>query len=149
MKSWQRVAGFVLLIVSGVVIQQSVWVLRLLDHGQPGSGFMPFGLGIILAVLAALDHPHQPGPRRQARLVLGAEGWLRPLLALVIMGAYIIAFDDLGAVTSVVILVTAWLLLLEKKAVWVAAVTGVVTGLVVYVVFERLLMTPFPRGLLF
>jgi hypothetical protein len=52
-------------------------------------------------------------------------------------------------VTSVVILVTSWLLLLEKKRVWVAAFTGVVTGLVVYVVFERLLMTPFPRGLLF
>ena len=52
-KSWQRVAGIVLLIVSGVVIQQSVWVLRLLDHGQPGSGFMPFGLGVILAVLAS------------------------------------------------------------------------------------------------
>jgi hypothetical protein len=65
------------------------------------------------------------------------------------MGVYVVAFDDLGAVTSVVILVTAWLLLLEKKKVSVAAFTGVATGLVVYVVFEWLLMTPFPRGLLF
>ena len=38
MKSWQRYAGVFLLAVAAVVIQQSVWVLRLFDHGQPGSG---------------------------------------------------------------------------------------------------------------
>ena len=149
MKSWQRVAGIVLLIVAGVVIQQSVWVLRLFDHGQPGSGFMPFGLGVILAVLASLIILTNLGSDEKRVPFWQPKAWLRPFLSLVIMAAYVIAFDDLGAVTSVVILVTAWLLLLEKKAVWVAALTGVATGLVVYVVFERLLMTPFPRGLLF
>jgi putative tricarboxylic transport membrane protein len=148
-KSWQRVAGIFLLIVSGVVIQQSVWVLRLLDHGQPGSGFMPFGLGVILAVLSSVIILTNLGSDEKRILFWQPKAWLRPLLALVIMAAYVIAFDDLGAVTSVVILVTAWLLLLEKKRVWVAVFTGVTTGLVVYVVFERLLMTPFPRGLLF
>jgi len=148
-KSWQRVAGIVLLILAGVVIQQSVWVLRLFDHGQPGSGFMPFGLGVILAVLAALIILTNLGTDEKPVPFWQPKAWLRPLLSLVIMAAYVIAFDDLGAVTSVVVLVTAWLLLLEKKAVWVAALTGVATGLVVYVVFERLLMTPFPRGLLF
>jgi putative tricarboxylic transport membrane protein len=148
-KSWQRVAGIFLLIVAGVVIQQSVWVLRLLDHGQPGSGFMPFGLGVVLAVLASLILLTNLGPDEKRIPFWQPKAWLRPLLALIIMAAYVVAFDDLGAVTSVVILVTAWLLLLEKKPVWVATVTGVATGLVVYIVFERLLMTPFPRGLLF
>jgi len=149
MKSWQRVAGILLLIVAGVVIQQSVWVLRLFDHGQPGSGFMPFGLGIILAFLACLIIWTHRGRDEKRMPFWPSRAWLRPLLAVIIMGAYIVAFDDLGAVTSVVILVTAWLLLLEKKKVWVAVFTGVATGLVVYVVFEWLLMTPFPRGLLF
>ena len=149
MKSWQRYAGVVFLALAGLVIQQSVWVLRLFDHGQPGYGFMPFGLGVILAVLASLIILTNLGSDEQRVPFWQPKAWLRPLLSLVIMAAYVIAFDDLGAVTSVVILVTAWLLLLEKKAVWVAALTGVATGLVVYVVFERLLMTPFPRGLLF
>jgi hypothetical protein len=148
-KSWQRVAGVFLLIVSGVVIQQSVWVLRLFDRGQPGSGFMPFGLGVILAVLAILIILTHRGPDEKRIPFWQPKAWLRPLLAVVIMGAYIFAFDDLGAVTSVVVLVTAWLLILEKKRVAVAVGTGLLTGLVVYVVFERLLMTPFPRGLLF
>ncbi len=149
MNSWQRVAGVVLLIVAGVVIQQSLFVLRLLDHGQPGSGFMPFGLGILLAFLACLIIVTHRARDAKRVPFWPSRAWLRPLLAVIIMGVYIVAFDDLGAVTSVVILVTAWLLLLEKKRVWVAVFTGVTTGLVVHLVFERLLMTPFPRGLLF
>ena len=149
MKSWQRVAGVFLLIVSGVVIQQSIWVLRLFDRGQPGSGFMPFGLGVILAVMSILIILTHWGPDEKRIPFWEPKAWLRPLLAFVIMGVYGFAFDDLGAVTSVVVLVTAWLLVLEKKRVVVAVGTGLLTGLVVYAVFERLLMTPFPRGLLF
>jgi hypothetical protein len=148
-KSWQRASAIALLIVAGVVIQQSVWVLRLFDHGQPGSGFMPFGLGVILAVLAIMIFVTHMGPDEKRIPFWQPKAWLRPLLAVVIMGAYIIAFDDLGVVSSVVILVTAWLSLLEKKSALVSVGTGIATGLVVYLVFERLLMTPFPQGLLF
>ena len=58
-------------------------------------------------------------------------------------------FDDIGAITSVIVLVTGWLLLVERKSVLVSATTGILTGLVVYLVFDRFLQTPFPRGLLF
>ncbi len=47
------------------------------------------------------------------------------------------------------VLVTGWLLLVEHKGVVVSAATGLATGLVVYLVFDRFLQTPFPRGLLF
>ena len=149
MKSWQRYAGFFLLVVAAVVIQQSVWVLRLFDHGQPGSGFMPFGLGVILACLAVClivtnwGHDQQPVPFWPAR------AWVHPLLAVAITVIYIFVFDDLGAITSVVVLVTGWLLFVERKTILVSAGTGVLTGLVVYLVFGRLLQTPFPEGLLF
>ena len=62
---------------------------------------------------------------------------------------YAIVFDDIGAITSVVVLVTGWLLLVEHKGVVVSAATGLATGLVVYLVFDRFLKTPFPHGLLF
>jgi uncharacterized membrane protein YdcZ (DUF606 family) len=149
MKSWQRYAGVFLLAAAALVIQQSVWVLRLFDHGQPGSGFMPFGLGVILAILAICLIATHLGPEEKQIPFWEPKAWLRPLLAIVITAAYIVVFDDIGAITSVVVLVAGWLLLVERKSVLVSASTGLLTGLVVYLLFERFLQTPFPRGVLF
>jgi hypothetical protein len=149
MKSWQRYAGVFLLAVAALVIQQSVWVLRLFDHGQPGSGLMPFGLGAILGVLALVLIATNLGPEGKRIPFWEPQAWRHPLLAVVITAVYIVVFDDIGAITSVTVLVTGWLLFVERKTVLVAATTGALTGLVVYLVFERFLQTPFPRGWLF
>ena len=149
MKSWQRRAAVGLLLVAAVVIQQSIWVLRLFDHGQPGSGFMPFGLGVLLALLALGLLVSNWGPDATRVPFWAPKAWCQPLLAIVITAGYIVVFDDIGAMTSVVLLVTGWLLFVEHKRVVVAVGTGLLTGLVVYLVFDRLLQTPFPRGLLF
>lgn len=148
MKSWQRYAALVLLGTAGVVIYQSLYVLRLTDAGQPGSGFMPFGLGIILAGLATLLLLVNVG-RDPTRHPFFGAAWLRPLMALALMGAFAYSFNWLGAVLSVVLLVCIWLLLIERKRVLVAVGSGLATGLVVYVLFEVLLQAPFPAGTLF
>ena len=69
--------GYFLLAVAALVIQQSIWVLRLFDHGQPGSGFMPFGLGVILAILAVCLIAANLGPdeRRIARQNRECRTW--------------------------------------------------------------------------
>jgi cell division protein FtsW (lipid II flippase) len=149
MKSWQRYAGVFLLALATLVIQQSVWVLRLFDHGEPGSGFMPFGLGVILAVLAVGLIITNLGTEEQRIPFWEPKAWLRPLLAICVTAAYVVVFDDIGAITSVVVLVAGWLLIVERKSLYVSAGTGVLTGLVVYLLFERFLQTPFPRGVLF
>jgi len=149
MKSWQRYTGVFLLALAALVIQQSIWVLRLFDHGQPGSGFMPFGLGVILAVLALTLIVTNLGTEERKVPFWESKAWLRPLLAVFITAAYVVVFDDIGAITSVTVLVTGWLLFVEHKGFVMAAGTGVATGLVVYLLFDRFLQTPFPRGLLF
>jgi len=149
MKSWQRLAGLFFLLVSAMVIQQSVWVLRLFDHGQPGSGFMPFALGVIMGVLALWHIGANRGADAERVPFWQPKAWLHPLLALAITSVYVVVFDDIGAITSVVVLVTCWLHFVEHKGAVVSAATGVLTGLVVYLVFDRFLQTPFPRGLLF
>lgn len=149
MKSWQRYAGVFFLAVSAVVIQQSVWVLRLLDHGQPGSGFMPFALGVIMGALALWHIAVNLGPEGERVPFWEPKAWLRPLLALAIACVYVVVFDDIGAITSVVVLVASWLYLVEHKRAWVSLLAGAATGLVVYLLFDRFLQTPFPRGILF
>lgn len=149
MNSWYRHSGILLLLVALLVLQQSVFVLRIAEEGQPGSGFMPFGLGVALAALSiALIVKHR---RRDAerRPFWERGAWSHPLLAVAITAAFIVVFDDVGAITSVAVLVAGWLWLVSKKSMAVSVVAGVLTAAVVYVVFERLLQTPFPRGLLF
>jgi cell division protein FtsW (lipid II flippase) len=77
------------------------------------------------------------------------RAWLQPLVGILITGVFIVVFDDIGAITSVAVLVTGWLWLVARKRVIVAVVTGVLTAATVYLVFDYLLKTPFPRGLLF
>ncbi len=149
MNAWYRYSGVVLLLVAALVLQQSIFALRILEDGQPGSGFMPFLLGLALAGLAialVVQHRRWDAERRP---FWEGRAWVYPLLAVAITGVFIVVFDDLGAMTSVAVLVTGWLWLVSRKSILVSAVTGVLTAAVVYVVFERFLQTPFPRGLLF
>jgi hypothetical protein len=148
-KSWQRIAGGLLLVVAAVVIQQSVYKLRLFDGAQPGSGFMPFGLGVTLAALSVLLILTNLGTDPVTTPFWRPGVWQRPVLALIIMMVFAGVFNWLGAVTGVVVLVAAWLLVLERKPVAVAVVTGLLTGVVVYLLFEVALKAPFPRGVLF
>jgi hypothetical protein len=64
------------------------------------------------------------------------------------IAVFIVVFDEVGAITSVAILVAGWLRLVGRKSIPVAVGTGVLTAAVVYVVFVHLLRTPFPRGVL-
>jgi cell division protein FtsW (lipid II flippase) len=147
--AWYRYSGIFFLLVSAVVLQQSIWVLRIWEDGQPGSGFMPLHIGLGLAILSvALIVKHR---RRDAehRPFWEGRAWLQPLVAVAIVAVFIVVFDDIGAIVSVAVLVTGWLWLVSRKRIWVAAVTGAVTAAIVHLVFERLLQTPFPRGLLF
>lgn len=149
MSAWYRYSGIFLLLVSALVLQQSIWAQRVLEEGQPGSGFLPLLLGIALAVLSVMlivKHRQRDAARKP---FWEGRAWQQPLLAVIITAAFIVVFDDVGAITSVAVLVTGWLWLVSRKPILVAAGTGVLTAAVVYVVFERLLDTPFPRGLLF
>lgn len=148
MRSWQRWAGAFFLAVAAVVLYQSLAVLHLLEGGQPGSGFMPFVLGLLLAALSlALVVTSRARDAERVAFWPG-RAWLQPLVAVAIVAVFIVVFDDVGAITSVGLLVTGWLWLVGKKSLPVALATGIATAAVVWAVFVRLLQTPFPDALL-
>jgi hypothetical protein len=148
MNSWERWAGVFFLAVAGVVLHQSVAVLHVVEAGQPGSGFLPFGIGLLLAALSTGLVVTARG-RDGERASFWEEGaWLRPLAAIGVTAAFIVVFDEVGAITSVAILVTGWLWLVGRKSIPVALGAGLATAAVVYAVFVQLLQTPFPDGLL-
>jgi hypothetical protein len=147
MNSWQRGAGAFFLAVAAVVLWQAASVLRVTEDGLPGSGFMPLVVGLLLAALSvALIVVHRGRDRERVPFWEG-RAWLQPLLALGMTALFIVVFDEVGAITSVGVLVAGWLRLVGRKPVPVALGTGAATAGVVWLVFARLLQTPFPRGL--
>ena len=148
MRSWQRWAGAFFLAIAAVVLHQSVTVLHVVEAGQPGSGFMPFTLGLLLAVLSTALIVTARGRDRERVPFWEGRSWLQPLVAIAVTVVFIVVFDELGAITSVAVLVTGWLWLVGRKSIPVALGTGVATAAVVHAVFVRLLQTPFPDGLL-
>jgi hypothetical protein len=148
MRSWQRRAGAFFLAVAAVVLYQAIAVLHVLEAGQPGSGFMPLALGLLLAVLSAALILTARGPDPARVPFWERRSWREPLLAIAMIAVFIVVFDEVGAITSVAILVAGWLRLVGRKSIPVAVGTGVLTAAVVYVVFVHLLRTPFPRGVL-
>jgi hypothetical protein len=146
--SWQRGSGVFFLGVAAIVLHQSLTVLHVFEAGQPGSGFMPFFVGLLLAGLAiALIATHRRRDRERIPFWEG-RAWLQPLIAVAMTVVFVVVFDEVGAITSVAVLVSGWLWLVGRKSVPVALGTGLATAAVVYVVFDRLLQTPFPRGIL-
>lgn len=148
MKKWQRITGIVLLAVAGLVTQQSIFVLRINDGGQPGSGFLPFGLGIILAGLAAALIAVNLGPDAEKRALWGAGAWIRPLLAVLLFAGYAMALEKLGYVISVFALVFLWLMVVERKKWLQAALPGILSAVGVWLIFGVLLNVPLPMGVL-
>ena len=64
MKKADLITGFVLLVLSGYVIRES-WLMPPSATFGPGSGFLPFWLGVLLALLAVIlsDGLAPPGDR--------------------------------------------------------------------------------------
>ncbi|MGE5576097.1 MAG: tripartite tricarboxylate transporter TctB family protein [Syntrophothermus sp.] len=148
MRKWQRITGLVLLGLSGLVIQQSVYVLRVFDGGQPGSGFMPLGLGLILAGLAValIIVNREPDEKK---IPLWAPGtWIRPLLSMLLFAGYALFLEGLGYVISVFALVFLWLVVVERKHLFQAALPGVLSAVGVWLIFGVLLKVPLPMGIL-
>ncbi len=148
MRSWQRWAGVFFLAVAAVVLHQSLAVLHVVEAGQPGSGFMPFALGVLLAVLSVALLFTSRGRDAERSPFWERGAWRTPLVAIAMTVVFIVVFDEVGAITSVALLVAGWLWLVGRKSIPVAIGTGAATAAVVYAVFVRLLQTPFPRGLL-
>jgi hypothetical protein len=127
------------------------WRLRLWDAAGPGSGFLPFIAGLILALggLALLlqgraARPRAPRPpsfwddatsRNRVALVVGALAVLALLMP--VLGFLLAAF-----------LVMAFLLGLERRRLVSAVGLAAAASVSVYWLFASLLQVRLPRGLL-
>ncbi len=116
------------------------------SEGGPGSGFLPFWLGLVMAGLALMLL------LRRARVsetgFPRGEGRTRLLRVLGLTVAFVALLKPLGMVLATALYLAAVVRLLGRHRGWVAIAVGVVAAAFNYLVFAHWLRVPFPQGVL-
>jgi putative tricarboxylic transport membrane protein len=150
MRRADKVTGVIVLIFSVAVIEGSRRMPPSNTFG-PGAGFMPFWLGVLMAVFSILlivnatRQPVESGGR-----FLFPIG--RPVLSILEtvggLAAFILLLEPLGFLLTTALL-TAFLLRVVESERWLTtAVVAVVNAIGLYVVFQVLLGAALPKNFL-
>jgi putative tricarboxylic transport membrane protein len=150
MKKADLITGIVLLVLSGLVIVEA-W--RMPDSASfgPGAGFLPFWVGVILALLAVLllasvwtrkvteKDSASPFPSRKALLAItGVLGGL---------AAYIFLIEVLGFLVDTFLYVAFLLGFVERERWQMTVSVAFCTTVGLYVIFQVLLTIGLPKNM--
>jgi putative tricarboxylic transport membrane protein len=139
--------GLFLMIFSGAVINEAL-NLELGTPHNPGSGFMIFGVAVVLGLLALVQFLkslliHEHSARETEKI--------HPWRIIAIIGAnilYIVMLEPVGYLLCTFLLL-CFLFQVYEKGKWALAVGGAaVTSFLTYVIFSRLLQLNLPKGVL-
>lgn len=129
-----------LFIMALYCVQQGWFKYDFLEKGIPGSGFIPVIAGILLAIVT-LNVFIKNGKQRVAL----NKSHLYPVIgSLLLLGS----IQLLGMIVSIAIFMVAWLIVIEKFSVSRAAIYGLATTSVIYIIFKVSLNVPLPEGLI-
>lgn len=173
-----KAAFSAVLAVVGVDAAVGGWAYGVLqENGQIGAGFLPFVLGVVLAVLAAIDvvqtlRRHEPadiaeeltGVEAEADAAaidtvaeapdidsLGRTQRQRNRMLVIVIGMLFVALllvPVLGLLLSLGALILAISTIVERRRILPSLLVSVVAVGVVHLVFAQLLGVPMPTGLI-
>lgn len=133
-------------IVLGIAIASLAPRYSLFDASGPGGGFLPFVTGAIITLCGlslllfsgGATSPNWPD----------ASVWARMAAIIVGLAAIAIVMPYLGFILTVIPVMLVLMQAVERQS-WITAVTvSVVSTIIVYFLFTRVLGTALPRGLL-
>jgi hypothetical protein len=144
-----RIAGAVLLVLSIAFSAGALKYYPYTGPGGPGSAFLPFWLGVLMAVLAALLlagalRSPDPGPEWLPR----GKGRKRLLLVLGVTTALVVLLKVLGMILGTALFLVLLLRLLDRTPWPLTLAVAAATAGLNYLVFTHWLRVPFPVGVL-
>ena len=142
-----RVVSTVFLIFSCLIMIESV-KLRLDDVRDPGPGFVPFFLGLTLAVLSIIAFIF---PDKQKKMAAFWNDWRKGRVIIVIFAGlvvYLSLIRVLGFYIDTFLLMIFLLKTFGEKGYKRPLTVALLTVGVTYLLFHRLLFIPFPQGFL-
>lgn len=138
-----RKSSFVILGFSLFVIWESLR-LGLGNLHKPGSGFLSFCTGIILAIICLLELRKSWGKPGLIKVASSR----RVVLALASLIIYSLVLNILGFILATFLLVAVFFQLAEPRRWWSLLGMSALVTILVYLVFGILLQVYFPRGIL-
>lgn len=140
--------GLFLMIFSGAVIVEAL-DLELGTPTNPGSGFMIFGVAVVLGVFALIQVLATLRSRsREKEAAPEKVHWWRVAAVIGANVLYILLLEPVGYLLCTFLLMT-FLLQIYEKGKWLWAVGGAAaTSLVTYGFFSKLLQLNLPKGLI-
>jgi hypothetical protein len=147
MKKADQITGVVTLIFSGFVIEESSRMPQQSPQFGPGVGFLPFWLGVLMALLSVLlilNALRRPADSGKSAISPGRQAVIAILSVLAGLAAYIVLLEALGFLADTV-LFTAFLLGVVEREKWkMTLLTASLTAGGLYVVFQLLLGVNLP-----
>ena len=115
---------------------------------QPGSGFLPFGTGFLLGILA-LVHLVQITLRKDEKEepLVGKVRWKRGAWVVGSLILYALFLPLLGYLLTTFFFMANLFSIYERKKWWVVGSSGLLVVLVTYFVFHHWLKVQFPVGI--
>jgi putative tricarboxylic transport membrane protein len=118
------------------------------SEGQgPASGFFPFYISLFMG-LASLVNLQRAVMRNEPDgddVFVTRTSFRRVLFVLVPTAVFVFAIQYLGIYVSAAIFIMLFMIA-SRAPIWRAALVGVGTGLVLFMMFERWFMVPLPKG---
>jgi hypothetical protein len=148
MRRWERI-GAAFFIFLGVGAAAIAYRLGFGTVHHPGSGFFPFWLSLVLALVAFIYLLSQRGPDAERVPLWSGELLLRPALAAGIMILYALVMGWIGFFSSTFLLFLAWLILVEREKWLTIGLVSLLGTASLYLLFSFFLKVPLPKGILF
>ena len=137
------------LIFSAVVIEEAFRLPQPKHTFEPGVGFLPFWLGVLMAILSVVlivDARRRPVDLFKNKLFPGKKALYDIALILASLAAYILFLEVLGFIIDT-ILVNIFLLSFVMRERWKRAImVASVTSAGLYLIFQVLLNVPLPKN---
>lgn len=151
MKKAEMITGFVLLVLSGLVIWTALEMPPSASFG-PGAGFLPFWLGVLLAVLATIlvlsawrSHVTE---KENAPVFPGKQALIAITSVLVGLAVYIFLIDVLGYLVDTFLFVVFLVKVVEREKWPLALMVAVGTTAGLFITFQVLLKITLPSNIL-
>lgn len=139
--------GYILLVIGTATAWSSVH-LSMGKWRHPGPGFFPFGLAIVLILLAlTLIFRHWQKDPTRAPFWPGRT-WLRPLLGVGILVFYALFFDRIGFILTTFLFLIIWMWIIERLRWRTILSISIGTTVALYLIFSLFLEVPLPPGFL-